>query len=210
MVQPTNPPYGPGDPTGAPAYPAAPGYPTQPGYYPSPDQQQLYPTAQVPGYGAPMQGYGVPAVPISTPGTVVGAAVLSYIQSAMVIVGAVVFFIAASLVNQAANSLGADSGVTGGVADTIAGTAILWGIANLILAAGFIIGGVRAQTGKGRLWLYIAAGVNTVYAIVIMALSKGQEVTVPIIYVVLPIIAVILAAMPAVTQWEAARRQTQV
>ena len=176
--------------------PAAPPYPPQQAYPQAYPPQQAYPQAYPtqPGY-QPMPMVAAP-VGLGTPGGVTAAAVLSYIQGGLLLIGAIAIL--------AVGSIAGEAGL--GQLQTIIS---LFGVGDLVLLALFIIAGVFVQTGRGRVLLFVAAGLNTAAGIFwIYAYIKGDAslIWVPLLYIAMPIIGVITASVGGVAQWEAARR----
>ncbi len=144
------PPYFPPSPPGYPiaAQPVAFGYQGQPWYpmqagYPSP-----YP---VPGFRDPDR----------RPGSVAAGAVLAFVESGLLVAAGVLLLLGASFVNAMSTDL------TSNDHDTIVWLAVA-GVANLVLAALAVVGGILIcnRQGAGRWWLSAAALADLVCAIV--------------------------------------------
>jgi hypothetical protein len=148
----------------------------------------------VPGYPpAPPIGY---VMGPSTPGGVTAAAVLSYIQSGLVLIGAIVVL--------AVGSLFGDLGLS-----SLQTIITLFGVLNLILTGLFITAGVFVQTGRGRVLLYTAAGLNTAEAIFwLYGYGKvgSNEIWVPLLYLAIPVVAAIVGSLGGVAAWEAMKK----
>lgn len=209
------------------AHPAQPGYgpgaqatyaygPPQAGYG---QQPPGYPMAQ-PGYGPPQQGYGPPppgypppyGYPMQRgpvrPGGATAAAVLLFIQAAVVLISTFYVLFFASL----ASGISA-SGVSG--ADGAESEWTIVGILQLVSVGLLIFGGVQLLSGSGRVLTYVACGLQLAFVVYWMVRigslpefdTDGSFIfVVSLMYAVLPAVALGLAAQRAVAQYMAAKR----
>lgn len=151
------------------------GFPPQSGGFPPPPGDQPY-------------GYP-PAQAVGTPGQVVTASVLSYVQGGLVLLAAVSLFALRDL----AESFNAPTGMI-----------TIMAIVNIVLAGLLIFGGVRLNTGKDRN-LLIGANIASL-ALSIFWAVQGAKLWAVLLFSVMPIVALVMAFAPVVAQWLASRR----
>jgi hypothetical protein len=209
--------YGQQSPTGQPVYqpsgPAGyPGYPAQPGY------PAVYPGYPQPGYGmVPMYGVPMVAPGPARPGGATAAAVLQFVQSAFVLIGGIYTIIAASLV-QAISTATIRSGSYyyedySGLDRVLSSykTAIIVVAVATVVAGGLLIaGGVTLLGRKTPITLVaclLSLGISVFWIVIITQLSSYASafLWIPIVYAVLPIIALALALGSGVRGWSASR-----
>ena len=166
------------------------GYPAQPGY------------AAAPVYGAPgypmyqqVPGYGYPMMPVGPrrPGSVTAAAVLAFIQGGLALIGGITTLSGASEIYGTfqASELGSEL--------TMLGFAML-------LAGGLLIGGgavvLSRRAGVLIAGALISLGVSIYLVVRIVGFPFGSTVIwLPIMYAVLPIIAMALVAGSDAKAW---------
>jgi hypothetical protein len=177
-------------------------WPTQSDPYdPNPMSPPPYPYG--PGYGYPPPGYppfGY-APGEQRPGTVIAGAVLGYIAGGLLIFAGVLLFTRASTLDD-----------TYGIADSYSTELGLMGLLNLI-AAGLLIGGAVAMTGRSRTGrnLFAAGGtivlVLTVYWLTRWATKSGLEDVIvwALLFAALVIVGMSLACTGAAARWFASR-----
>lgn len=180
------------------------GYPAPPGYPPNPD----YP----PPYGYPPYGYQMPRGPVR-PGGATAAAVLMFIQAAVVIVSTLYVLIGASALGFA-GSYGEPSGNSLGTEFTVIG------ILQLVSAGALIFGGVQLLSGSSRVLAIVACGVQLVFVVYWMVRigtiadfsSDNDPVffVVPLMYAVLPGVALPLSLNNTAAYIQAKRSQRNV
>ena len=195
-------PYSIVDPYAAPAPPgylppgyAGPAYP-QPGYQ-APDFPAGYGTHGPPGYAGPV-GYQVPAgyqiVPMyparpPKPGGAVAAAVLGYIQAGFVLIGGLSLFSGAAGFEILDTRLGGELTVV----------AIL-----AVIAGGLLVAGATTLLNRRPALLNVGAALSlviSIYFVVRLSHLEFGVVWVPVIYAVLPVLAIALAAGREVRAW---------
>ena len=206
--------YGPPQPGYGPAAPGSPA--AQPGYGPA---GPGYPAAQ-PGYGPPQPGYGPPppdypapyGYPVQRgpvrPGGATAAAVLLFIQASVVLISTFYVLFFASL----ASGISA-SGVSG--ADAAESEWTIVGILQLVSVGLLIFGGVQLLSGSGRTLTFVACGIQLVFVVYWMVrIGSLPEFdtdgsfffVVALMYAVLPVVALGLAAQRPVAEYIAAKR----
>ncbi|WP_051266757.1 hypothetical protein [Nakamurella lactea] len=183
-------------------YPQA-GY-QQGGYQQGGPAQPAYGGYQQPAYGQPgypQQGYGAPAAP-ARPGSVTAGAVLTFIQGGLVVIGAIAALAGGSIVLD--NDLN-DATDNAGTWLTI--LAVL----GLVCAALLIIGG--AKSFGGNLTLLIAGcAASLVLSVIWLIFSMsydatfGQAIIWPLIYAILPAIAIGMAMSANTQSWSRVKR----
>jgi hypothetical protein len=189
------------DPYAAPAYPP-PNYPP-PGYpppgYPGPGYpQSAYPAGYgaqgPPAYGVPPGYQMVPMYPLAParppkPGGAVAAAVLGYIQSGFVLIGGVFLF----------------SGAAGfEILDTRVGGELTVVAILAVIAGGLLVAGATTLLNRKPVLLNIGAVLSLIislYFIIRLSNFEFGVVWVPIIYAVLPILSMAMAAGREVRAW---------
>jgi hypothetical protein len=178
-----------GQPAGQAAYGQPPAGQQQYGAPSNPYGQPAYPQGGAPGnpYSQPYPQTPYNTVPTSggRPGMVIAASVLAYVQAGLLLIGAIVLF---------AVSDSADI-----ILDT--GEITLDGIVNLILIAGFIVGGVMITSGRNRTMLVIASVANLADSVYWVVRAEDSGKALVLVYVVLPIIALGLILNSAVATW---------
>ena len=204
---PNDPPYGGPPYAGPPQYPApqypAPHYPAP--QYPAPPSWGAPswgtsswgpPPYAPPGYPPPGWGWAPPAP--QRPGPVIGAAVIAFASTLLVLLGTVYAMAFSALLSL---SRGPDAGVGTWVA-----------VVQLALAALLVVGGVRALGGD-RWWLLGAAVVQlamSVYWVVVLtdiapSTVSGSVVVLPLLYGALALVAGGLLFLPDARAWTARR-----
>ncbi len=190
----------------APGYPA-PGYP-QPGYaspgYPAPGYGPGYPPGAAP-YGFQPYGYG-PRGPVR-PGGATAAVVLMFIQAGVVLISTFYVLFFASLAGTASSA-----GVSEADSYEVEFTVI--GILQLVSVGLLIFAGVQLLGGTSRTLTIVSCAVQLAFVIYWMIRigslpDFGDEGTtffvVPLMYAVLPIVALPLALGRPVTDYIAAK-----
>lgn len=185
----------------APGYPApgqAPGYPA-PGYPPNPGYGSPY--------GYPPYGYGGPRGPVR-PGAATASAVLMFIQAAVVLISTLYVLFFASLASGISSATGGSSLET---ELTIIGILQLVSVGLLIFAGVQLLGG----NATGRVLTMIACGVQlalVVYWMVRISSLPDFDTdgstfffVVPLMYAVLPVVALALGVGKPVTEYIAAK-----
>lgn len=188
-------------------YPQSGGYPQQGGYqqsggYPQSGgfQQPAYPQAPSYAHGPgglpqapPDHGRGGP---IEKPGGVTGAAVLAFIQAGITLITTGLLFLALAASEGMASDLGVDLG--GALAE-------FWVVAFVQLAGVVILifGAVQLMSGTARTLFVAAAGlqialclywlIRSVTASGDSATGAGVSVVIPVLFAVMPVIALILS-----------------
>ena len=202
-----------------PQYPAQ-QYASQPQQYAQPQQ---YPTAGYapgappPGYpagygtaGYPPAGYGpagyqlVPVYPVqqrpARPGAATAASVLAYVQSGFVLIGGVSMFSGSTGLDtlRRGNSLSSELTVMALIT---------------VLAGGLLIAGATTTLNRKPGLLLLGSGlsiaISLYFAIRLMDTVLGFALWLPILFAVLPIIAIALACTRDVRAWARARRYDQ-
>ena len=185
------------DPYAAPAGYAPPAYRPayQPGYPPG------YPPAGYPPVGYPPAGYapGYPFVPMypmvamrpPKPGGAVAAAVLAFVQAGFVLIGSVFMFTGASFTTDGqGNRYSSEFTVIGFV---------------LLIVGGLLIAGGTTMLGRRSTLLAVGGLLSiamSVYFVVRLTdFAFGVAVWVPIVYAVLPVIAIALSMGSDVRTW---------
>lgn len=163
--------------------------PPQYGGYPPPAYGQ-------PSYGAPQYGapYGMPTGP-QRPGAALAAAVLAYIQAGLVLI--------CSFVVLAAGAAAAEP--------------LVIGIIQLVSVGLLVFGGVQLTGGSGRMLMVIANAVQLVLVIYylirfapvsdVLDLDGGGLFVIPLIFGVMPAIALGLTFTAAVTRFLVEKQQ---
>jgi hypothetical protein len=196
-------------PTGPAGYPG--GYPGQPGY------PAVYPGYVQPGYGVvPM--YGVPMIPQgpTRPGAATASAVLQFIQSAFVLIGGIYTIIAASLVQAISDAARASdyyySDYTGldRVLSSYKTSIIVVAVATIVAGGLLIAGGVTLLGRKATItWIgcILSLGISVYWVVIITQIGSvaNSFLWLPIIYAILPIIALALALAGGTRSWAAGR-----
>lgn len=166
-------------------YAQQPGYPSQP--YASQPGYPGYPPA---GYQfAPM--YPVVAVRPPTPGGAIAAAVLAFVQAGFVLIGSVFMFTGAGL-DQGSGSdrYSSEFAVTGAI---------------LLIVGGLLIAGGTTMLNRRSMLLALGGLLSialSVYFVIRFAdFAFGVAVWVPIIYAVLPVVAIALSRGSDVRSW---------
>lgn len=178
-------------------------FPT-PGYPPPGRPVAGYPA----GYGPPAYGpagyqlvpmYPVPQRP-ARPGGATAAAVLAYVQSGFVLVGGVSMF---------SGSAGLDSLSRG---TSLSSELTVMGVVT-VLAGGLLIAGATTTLNRKPGLLLLGSGlsiaISLYFAIRLMDTVFGFALWLPILFAVLPIIAIALACTKDVRGWARARRYDQ-
>ena len=150
-----------------------------------------------PGYPPPGWGWG--PRPPQRPGSVIGAAVLAFAATLLVLLGTVYAMAFSALLSL---SRGPDAGVGSWVA-----------VVQLALAALLVVGGVRALNGD-RWWLLGAAAAQLAmsgyWAVVLTDIApatvNGSIVVLPLLYGALALVAGGLLFLPDARAWTARRR----
>lgn len=176
------------------------GFP-QPGFPQSAYPQSAYPQPGYQSYGAPagyqlVPMYAGPPARAARPGGAVAAAVLAFVQSGFVLIGGVVLLSATST----AYDLGFNSRL--GAELTIVAVLIL-------LAGALLIAGGTALLGRKSTLMSVGTGLSlaiSVYFVIKLAdFANGGTIWLPIIYAILPIIALALSMGSDVRVWIKAR-----
>ncbi|QNK81178.1 hypothetical protein [Nakamurella sp. PAMC28650] len=180
-------------PPGPPAYSAVDPYAPQPPAYPL-----TYPGHAPPGYpGQPPPGYQFvpmyPLVPVRPPkpGGAIAAAVLAFVQAGFVLIGSVFMFSGASFsTNGDRNRYSSEFTVIGFVLLVVGG---------LLIAGGTTMLNRRSTLlGVGGL---LSIALSVYFVIRLTDFAFGLAVWVPIIYAVLPILAIALSMGSDVRSW---------
>lgn len=190
-------------------YAAPPGYPA-PGYGPVPQPPPGYPpnTGYPAPYGYPPYGYPMPRGPIR-PGGATASAVLMFIQAAVVLVSTFYVLFFASLAGSASSA-----GVSG--ADSYETEFTVIGILQLVSVGLLIFAGVQLLGGNSRTLTIVACGIQLVFVVYWMIrIGTLPEFdldgstfffVVPLMYAVLPLVALPLALAKPVTDYLAAKK----
>jgi hypothetical protein len=179
-------------------YPGPPQH--RPHYGGTPPQQQWGPPPYAPpGYPPPGWGW-MPYQPQrpQRPGSVIGAAVLAFASTLLVLVGTVYAMAFGALLSLAR---GPDHGIGSWVA-----------VAQLVLAALLVVGGIRAL-GRDRRWLLGAAAgqlAMSLYWVVVLddiapSTFSGSVLVLPLLYGALAVVAGGLLFLPDARVWTARR-----
>ncbi|MGI8625227.1 MAG: hypothetical protein ACR2J5_01450 [Geodermatophilaceae bacterium] len=218
--------YGYGEQTSAPAQPGyGPGAQTPYGYGPGDQQSPGYGQPQL-GYGQPAPGYGQPVgygqpppgypapygYPMQRgpirPGGATASAVLMFIQAAVVLVSTFYVLFFASLASSASSA-----GVS--EADSYETEFTIVGILQLVSVGLLIFAGVQLLGGSNRTLTIVACGVQLAFVLYWMIRigslpDFGEDgaffFVVPLMYAVLPLVALPLALARPVTDYLAAKR----
>jgi hypothetical protein len=190
-----------------------PGQYGQPGGYP---QSGGYPQAPTYAQGSGGLPQAPPDLgggrPVEKPGSVTGAAVLAFIQAGLTLITTGILFIIAAAGTGANNDFDLELG--GALAE-------LWIVAFVQLAgiALLIFGAVQLMGGKARGLFISAVGLQIALCAywLITGLTRaggsesstgtGLSVVIPLVFVVMPVIALILALGGAASQWIDSRRR---
>jgi hypothetical protein len=157
------------------------------------------------GYGYPRPNYpGFYQPAEQRPGTVIAGAVLGYIAGGLLIFAGILLFTGASTLN--------DLDDTYGISDSYSSELTAMGLLNL-LAAGLLIGGSVAMTGRSRTGrnLYTIGGAITlvlaVYWLARWATKSGLEDVIvwALLFAALVIVGMSLACTGAASRWFATR-----
>jgi hypothetical protein len=157
------------------------------------------------GYGYPPPSYpGFYQPAEQRPGTVIAGAVLGYIAGGLLIFAGILLFTGASTLN--------DLDDTYGISDSYSSELTAMGLLNL-LAAGLLIGGSVAMTGRSRTGrnLYTIGGAITlvlaVYWLARWATKSGLEDVIvwALLFAALVIVGMSLACTGAASRWFASR-----
>jgi len=177
----------------APGYPANPGYPTGTGY-PAP-------------YGYPPYGYPMQRGPVR-PGGATASAVLMFIQGAVVLISTFYVLFFASLAG-GASSAGVSS------ADSLETEWTIIGILQLVSVGLLIFAGVQLLGGRGRTLAIVACGIQLAFVIYWMIRISSLPdfdvdgdtffFVVPLMYAVLPLVALPMALGKDVAGYVAAK-----
>ena len=137
--------------------------------------------------------------PVTRPGTVTTAAVLSFVQAGLTLICSVILMIGLGAITSAAN----DESI-GGIDVNEGMLTLLWilSIAGLIGAGLLIWAGVKAMSGTSGILMPIAQGLQILLCIVWLTQGAG---IVPILLVVMPIIALVMMLGGPAKQFEASR-----
>ncbi|MGB3443231.1 MAG: hypothetical protein WBA97_31215 [Actinophytocola sp.] len=155
------------------------------------------------------QGYGsMPAAPpeyssgpVTRPGTVTTAAVLSFVQAGLTLICSVILMIGLGALAGAM-----DDESIGGIDVNEGALAGLWilSIVGLIGAGLLIWGGVKALSGTAGQILVIAAALQIVLCVIWLAAFQGGLVA--ILLAVMPIITLVMSLGGPAKQFEASRK----
>jgi hypothetical protein len=169
----------------------------QPGYQPPGYGPTGYPPGPYPPAGYPPQGYppgsypsgGSPFGPVK-PGVITAAAVLAFVQAGLLVFGGLVSFAGARVLADL------DVSVDG------PGLLTVLGILAVVAAGLLIAGGVLVHQRKPALLIAGSAVSLALSAWWLVLLSQGSaEVTLPLVFAVLPIIALCLVLGGAAKNW---------
>lgn len=136
--------------------------------------------------------------PVTRPGTVTAAAVLDFVQAGITLISSILMMTVLGAVTSAAND------------ETLAGVevdegmlALFWGLTVVgIIGAGLLIwAGVKALGGTAGNLMLIANGLQIVLCIVWLVVGA----TIAVGFVIMPIIALVLAMQAPAKQFEASR-----
>lgn len=151
------------------------------------------------GYGAMPPGPAeYSAGPITRPGTVTAAAVLDFVQAGITLISSIIMMTVAGAVTSATN----DESLAGLDIDE-GKLALLWilTIAGIAGAGVLIWAAVKALSGTSGNLMTIANGLQIVLGIVWLVTGA----TIAIAFVIMPIIALVLAMQAPAKQFEASR-----
>jgi hypothetical protein len=153
-----------------------------------------------PGYGAmPPAPPEYSGGPVARPGTVTAAAVLAFVQAGVTLICTIFVMTVLGAVSSAASES------VGGFEIDESGLAIAWVIAiAALIGSGLLIwAGVKELGGTGSMLMMIANGLQIVISLVWLI----QGTPLGIAFMIMPIIALVLAMGGAAKQYEASKQR---